>query len=154
MTFITHKSWLQYLPLTPDQAWTFFSDPNNLSKITPPEMDFRIISELPRKVYTGLIIEYKVSPFGNFSLPWVTEIKAVQEGSYFIDEQRFGPYKFWHHQHHFLPQGNGTVMTDILDYRLPGGWIGQWINKLFVERQIENIFAYRKKVLTELFSSS
>ncbi len=151
MTYITNKIWRQVIPLSRDEAWSFFSDPKNLAKITPPEMNFRILSDLPPKVYSGLIIEYRVSPIGWFSLPWVTEIKAVQEGSYFIDEQRFGPYSFWHHQHLFASYAQGTLVTDILHYRLPAGWIGQWINQLMVAKRIEKIFEYRSKVLTDLF---
>lgn len=151
MTYITNKIWRQVIPLSRDEAWSFFSDPKNLAKITPPEMNFRILSDLPPKVYSGLIIEYRVSPIGGLAVPWVTEIKAVQEGDYFIDEQRFGPYSFWHHQHLFASYAQGTLVTDILHYRLPAGWIGQWINQLMVAKRIEKIFEYRSKVLTDLF---
>lgn len=152
MIGLVHKSWKQELPLSQENAWRFFSDPHNLAKITPPDMQFTIVGAVPSKIYTGLIIEYKVSPFGGISMPWVTEIKAVDEGHYFIDEQRFGPYSFWHHQHHFTTHGSGTLMTDILHYRVPGWWLGKWMNDLLIETRIDRIFDYRSKKLTELFS--
>ena len=98
-----------------DTTWKFFSDPGNLSKITPPYMGFSILSpDLPEQIYPGMLIQYQVSPLLNLKLSWVTEITQVVEKRFFIDEQRFGPYKFWHHQHFFLPVNEGTLIKDIV----------------------------------------
>ena len=140
----------QELPISIEKAWEFFSNPANLSKITPGEMNFRILTELPDKIYTGLIIEYKVSPFSGINSSWVTEITSVNEPYFFIDEQRFGPYKFWHHQHIFMETDNGVLMKDIVSYILPFGLIGNMALPL-VRKKLSGIFEYRQKVLKELF---
>lgn len=139
------------LKISLDEAWDFFSNPNNLSKITPPKMNFRIKTELPNKVYSGMIIEYKISPVLKIDMGWVTEIKYVDEPYMFVDEQRFGPYKFWHHKHIFTEVKGGILMQDIVHYALPFGFIGKIVHALFVKREVEKIFEYRNKVLKELF---
>ena len=123
--------------------WKFFSDPRNLSKITPPDMNFKILTEdLPEEIFTGLIIEYEVSPFGNIPVHWVTEITAVEKYKYFIDEQRFGPYKFWHHLHLFESLDGQKIKIGIL---------GQIANALLVRKRLEYIFDYRAKTIAEIF---
>ncbi len=141
----------QKLPIDIDSAWDFFSLPKNLSIITPPEMNFVIKTWLPEKMYAGMIIEYKVSPLMGIPLTWVTEITHVQEKHFFVDEQRVGPYKIWHHQHHFKKIYNGVEMTDILDYKLPSGILGKIINSIYVINKVKSIFDYRKNKLIELF---
>lgn len=105
------------------------------------------------KMYPGMIITYKVSPILGIKLNWMTEITQVMEGKYFIDEQRFGPYKFWHHQHHFKAVEGGTEMLDILTYGLPFGIIGRMANQLFVAGKLQQVFNYRKKKIIELFGA-
>jgi len=143
----------QLLPIPLEEAWSFFSSPMNLAKITPPEMAFTVTSnkEQSEKMYPGMIITYKVSPVFNIKLNWMTEITHVNEGKYFIDEQRFGPYQFWHHQHHFKAVNGGTLMSDILTYGLPFGPIGQLANSIFVGNKVKEIFEFRKKKVIELF---
>jgi ligand-binding SRPBCC domain-containing protein len=143
----------QLLPITIDEAWSFFSSPSNLAKITPPEMAFTVTSDKTQaeRMYPGMIITYKVSPLLNIKLNWMTEITHVAEGEYFIDEQRFGPYEFWHHQHHFKQIEGGTAMHDILTYGLPLGPLGQLANSIFVENKIKQIFEFRKIKVNELF---
>jgi ligand-binding SRPBCC domain-containing protein len=141
----------QQLPIDIDFAWDFFSSPKNLSLITPPEMNFVIKTVLPEKMYAGMFIEYKVSPLLGIPLTWVTEITHVREKEFFVDEQRVGPYKIWHHQHHFKITNNGVEMTDILDYKLPAGILGKLINKLYIGKKVNSIFDYRRKKLIELF---
>lgn len=143
----------QLLPIPLEEAWSFFSSPMNLAKITPPEMAFTVTSnkEQSEKMYPGMIITYKVSPVFNIKLNWMTEITHVNEGKYFIDEQRFGPYQFWHHQHHFKAVNGGTLMSDILTYSLPFGPIGQLANSIFVGNKVKEIFEFRKKKVIELF---
>ncbi|MBN8665942.1 MAG: SRPBCC family protein [Chitinophagales bacterium] len=142
----------QFIPITLDVAWAFFSNPANLQSITPARMNFRIISRHHGDtMYPGQIIEYKVSPLGGISMYWMTEITHVRDRTYFVDEQRFGPYSLWHHQHHFREVPGGVEMTDIVHYKIPLGFIGDWANRLFIRKQLEDIFAYRVKRVEEIF---
>lgn len=145
---------VQNLPVSIEAAWNFFSNPANLQKITPPKMSFKIRSKIDRpSTYAGQIIEYKVSPVFSIPMTWVTEITHVCEPFYFVDEQRKGPYKFWHHQHHFEKIDGGTKMTDIVSYEIPLGPIGDLINTLYIHQQVKNIFTHRSKVLNQLFGT-
>lgn len=142
----------QFIPVTLAEAWAFFSNPANLQSITPARMNFRIISRHHGDtMYPGQIIEYKVSPLGGISMYWMTEITHVRDRTYFVDEQRFGPYSLWHHQHHFKEVPGGVEMTDIVHYKIPLGFIGDWANRLFIRKQLEDIFAYRVKRVEEIF---
>ncbi len=142
----------QELNISLSLAWDYFSSPNNLSNITPPKMGFDITSKVDRKVYQGQIITYKVSPVSFVKTNWVTEITAVKDQQYFIDEQRFGPYAMWHHEHFFesLPNGN-TLMKDKISYKIPFGFLGSIAQNLFVKKQLLSIFEYRKEVLDIIF---
>ena len=139
----------QFLPMTMEAAWAFFSTPANLSKITPKKMNFVITSDLPEKVYPGLIITYKVSPVLGIPMNWVTEITQVKEPFYFVDDQRSGPYSIWHHEHHFEQVENGIMMTDKLFYKVPFGVLGNMLDRVFIHQQVEEIFKYREKFLEE-----
>jgi len=141
----------QLLPLTPAAAWEFFSRPDNLARITPPDLGFEVTSSLPERMYAGAIVSYRVSPFAGLRVPWVTEITHVREPEFFVDEQRSGPYRFWHHQHHFRAVVNGVEMTDLVHYQLPFGAVGGLLAGGLVERRVARIFAFRRRVLTELF---
>lgn len=141
----------QIIPISLDKAWSFFSDPGNLSKITPPWLNLKITSDLLGKMYEGMIISYKVYPFLGIPSNWVTEITSVKEKSFFIDEQRFGPYKFWHHQHHFKEINGGVEMTDIVNYALPFDPFSRMLNNILVEKKVNEIFEFRKEVLNKLF---
>lgn len=134
--------------------WEFISSPTNLEVITPAYMDFKIINKTKQsgKMYAGQIIEYKVSPLLGIKLKWVTEITHVENNSYFVDEQRFGPYTFWHHKHFIKQVDGGIEMTDIVHYKLPLGFMGRLANTLFVKKQLEQIFKYRHQKLEELFN--
>ena len=143
----------QTLPLTPAAAWEFFSRPDNLARITPPDLGFKVTSPLPERMYAGMIVSYRVSPFAGLRVPWVTEITHVREPEFFVDEQRSGPYRFWHHQHHFRTVASGVEMTDLVHYQLPFGAVGDLLAGGLVERRVTAIFAWRRKVLTELFGT-
>lgn len=134
--------------------WEFFSRPENLNKITPPEMSFDILTDVKDvPMYAGMIIRYKVRPIANIPMSWVTEITQCDEGRYFIDEQRFGPYRFWHHQHHFEDLGDGRIrLIDIVHYKVGFGFIGRLMNKIFIQKKQEGIFTHRSKVISELFA--
>ncbi|MGE5480486.1 MAG: SRPBCC family protein [Chloroflexota bacterium] len=142
---------VQSLPISRAEAWAFFTDPLNLSKITPESMSFEILSELPEKIYSGLIIEYFVRPIPGLRVRWITEIKHVEEGKFFIDEQRFGPYKFWYHKHTFESSNEGALMTDEVIYALPFGFLGRLFGSRLVANKLKTIFDYRYKVLKENF---
>jgi ligand-binding SRPBCC domain-containing protein len=143
----------QNIPITLDEAWDFFSSPLNLAKITPKEMKFVVTSNYngDTKMYPGMIITYKVSPLFGIKLNWMTEITHVQPNKYFVDEQRFGPYALWHHQHHFKEIPGGVEMTDILNYAVPYGVIGRITNSLLVGKEVKRIFNYRYKAVEYLF---
>ena len=141
----------QHLPLTIAQAWEFFSNPKNLEKITPPELNLTPDNPVPAKMYPGMIVTYVVRPFPLVRNRWVTEITQVDEPNYFIDEQRFGPYKFWHHQHLFEEKPDGVEATDIIHYGLPFGPLGRMANAVVVRSQLERIFSYRAEVLARTF---
>lgn len=142
----------QVLPITIPEAWEFFSSPHNLSAITPSHLNFQItgISGGDR-VYAGQIIQYRIRLFPFVRVRWVTEITHVQEHRYFVDEQRFGPYALWHHQHHFREVPGGIEMTDEVCYAIPLGVLGRLVNQLFVRRELNAIFDYRRKILETIF---
>jgi ligand-binding SRPBCC domain-containing protein len=141
----------QALPISTQQAWEFLSDPANLKVITPPSMGFHILSGAEKRMYPGQIIQYKVSPFPGYTTKWVTEITHVKEGSYFVDEQRFGPYSLWHHKHFINEIDGGVEMEDIIDYKLPLGLLGQIGHPLVVKNQLKTIFKFREEKLRTLF---
>jgi ligand-binding SRPBCC domain-containing protein len=132
-------------------CWDFFSSPKNLSVITPEKMKFTVLTEQPKTMYEGLMIAYKVSPVLGIPMGWITEIKTVQDGVFFVDEQRKGPYKIWHHEHRFEAVEGGVLMTDIVSYTLPFGFLGKLAHWLFVRKELEAIFEYRFKKVDELF---
>ena len=142
---------VQKLPVQLEEAWNFFSNPYNLKLITPPSMDFRIIAPLHNTIYAGQLIEYTLKPVAGITVYWMTEITQIDERKYFIDEQRCGPYSLWHHQHHFKEIEGGTEMTDIVHYRNPLGVLGNIANKIFVKKQLKNIFDYRFSEIEKMF---
>lgn len=149
---IYEKRWTTWLPVTLDEAWAFFSRPENLDRITPEDMSFEILSDVAGvEMYAGMIVCYKVRPIFNIPMNWVTEITHVADRKYFIDEQRFGPYALWHHQHHFEEKDGGVLMTDILHYAIPFGPIGRLANAILVDKRVEEIFSYREQVIDQIF---
>lgn len=148
---IYRLEYTQVIPVDKTECWKFFSDPKNLQKITPPDMGFEILSELPEHVYAGQIIMYKIKILPGIKIRWATEITHVKEGEYFVDEQRFGPYKFWHHQHIFTQTAKGIKATDIIHYAIPAGIIGRLMNSLIIRKKLESIFSFRKMYLENYF---
>jgi len=136
-----------------EEVWDFFSSPANLKKITPPAMGFNIITGGDGKMYPGQIISYKVKPVARIPLTWVTEITHVEQLKFFVDEQRFGPYSMWHHEHHFREVEQGVEMTDIVTYVLPFGFLGRIAHALFVKNKVQQIFEYRSKVMNQFFET-
>jgi ligand-binding SRPBCC domain-containing protein len=151
---VHHLKQSQTLPVDREVLWEFISVPQNLNKITPPDMAFEIIGEPPEKTYTGLLLEYRVKvPLLGWST-WLTEIKYVEEGVSFMDEQRVGPYKLWLHTHKLEDVDGGTRMTDDIRYLVPFGPIGLLANALFVGRTLRRIFDYRRVKMEEIFGKA
>ena len=144
----------QVIPVKLNLVWDFFTSPSNLVKITPPWIDFHVTSAFVEKVYAGQIIEYKVNGLPGISMYWMTEITHVDEGKYFVDEQRYGPYSMWHHEHHFKDEGDSVEMTDIIHYKIPYWFLGDIANILFVKKQIKKIFNYRYGAVEKLLVKS
>ncbi|MEO5754225.1 MAG: SRPBCC family protein [Chthoniobacterales bacterium] len=137
----------QMVSLGLDECWRFFSDPRNLKKITPPEMNFVIKSRLPAEVHPGLMIEYTVAPLLGIPLTWLTEIVSVDAPHRFVDEQRVGPYRLWHHEHYFQEVESGTEVHDLVTYVPPLGPLGALLNRWLIRPQLERIFDYRREHL-------
>ncbi len=144
---------VQKLPISIDKAWEFLSSPSNLKIITPPHMGFIIHSGFSEgeKMYAGMVINYTVKPVLGLPMSWVTEITHVEKPNYFVDEQRFGPYSFWHHKHFLKAIPGGVEMKDIIDYKSPFGPIGDLMNIILIKGQLKNIFDFRNKKLIEIF---
>jgi ligand-binding SRPBCC domain-containing protein len=135
-----------------DRAWAFFSDPRNLARITPPEMAFRIRTDLrPNEFYEGMRIEYLVRPIPPLRMRWVSEIREVDAPHHFTDVQVRGPYAHWVHRHAFSPVENGVRMDDRVLYRMPFGWLGRVLHTFVIRKKLEDIFEYRSKQIQVLF---
>lgn len=144
-----HKK--QKLPISLETAWEFLSDPKNLKSITPDYMGFEILSGADRPMYEGQLIQYIVTPILGIKTKWVTEITHAKHLQYFVDEQRFGPYALWHHKHFINEIKDGVEMEDIVDYKVPLGFLGQLVHPFLVKPKLEEIFTYRTKKLEEMF---
>jgi ligand-binding SRPBCC domain-containing protein len=151
---VKKKEWKQFVPRPLDEIWQFFSRPENLNAMTPDGVKFEILSDIAGvDMYEGMVILYKIQPLA-FAPPmnWMTEITHIHPKKYFVDDQRFGPYALWHHEHHFEEVPEGVMMTDLLHYKVPFGPIGSLANALFVESKVDEIFSYRKQAVEQLFS--
>ncbi len=134
-----------------DVAWDFFSKPDNLKEITPSNLGFQILSKHHgSRMYAGQIIEYKVKPILGIPLYWMTEITQVVDKQFFIDEQRYGPYSLWHHQHHFKEIEGGIEMTDIVHYKIPFWFLGDIANAILVKSELKKIFGFRFRKAEEV----
>ena len=143
----------QTLPVSLETCWEFFSNPQNLEKITPPHMGFQITSPRQAKMCQGQIITYKIGIFPGIKMNWVTEITNVIPRERFVDEQRFGPYRMWHHEHIFEKKAGSTLMTDRVHYRLPFSAFQKLVHPLLIKPQLQNIFIHREKKIKELFQN-
>ncbi len=141
----------QFVKTDLQTCWDFFSSPANLKRITPDYMGFDVKTEVPAQMYEGLIIAYTVKPLFGIPVEWVTEITHVKDKAFFVDEQRKGPYTMWHHEHHFKEVEGGVEMTDIVSYIIPLGFLGKLVQPFLVKPKLEEIFAYRFKIVEEVF---
>jgi ligand-binding SRPBCC domain-containing protein len=143
----------QHLSISLAEAWSFFSSPLNLPDITPPWLAFSLTSGGSETMYPGMIITYCLKPLMGVPVCWVSEITHVAEPHFFVDEQRIGPYRFWHHQHFFREGSDGVDMTDIVHYALGWSPLGELAHRFVVRRKLESIFDYRRLRLAEIFPS-
>lgn len=143
----------QFLKTTLAKAWAFFSTPENLNLMTPDYLHFEAVTPVPEESYQGLIIIYRLRPFGNIPFEWVTEIAHMKKPDFFVDEQRRGPYSFWHHQHIFKKVAGGVEMTDIVHYAMPAiPVVSPILHRFFIRPRLENIFHYRYQKMEEVFN--
>lgn len=143
----------QTLPVSLESAWEFFSDPGNLCRITPQWLRFKVTCGQPEPMYAGQILTYTVQALPGVTTSWITEITHVDKPFFFVDEQRMGPYAFWHHQHRFREEDGRVLMQDIVSYALPLGPLGELLHRLFVRRRLAAIFDFRQEVLEGMFSA-
>ena len=141
---------IQKLPISISDSWSFFSNPKNLSKITPKHMNFSILTDF-NKMYEGQLIKYRVSPFPFFRVGWTTKITLVEEPFRFVDTQKTGPFSIWEHEHKFEKSDNGIIAYDIVKFKLPLGLLGRIFGSSLVKFQLKKIFEYREKELNKIF---
>ena len=143
------------VPVGLEEAWNFFSNPDNLQKLTPTDIGFEPKTKSqPKAMYPGFFITYRVAPLLGIKMTWATEITQVQHQQYFVDEQRLGPYKIWHHEHHFEAiYEHSTKVTDIIHYALPLGFLGKMAHPIVIKPKLTEIFDFRKKRIEEIFGS-
>lgn len=144
----------QLLPIDINKAWEFFSSPKNLSLITPPDMKFKIRTALTNEeIYEGMLIDYSVRPLFGIPMHWQTEISKIEKPFIFTDRQTTGPYTLWEHTHLFTETTRGTLMEDVVNYKLPLGIVGTLTHWLLVQKRIAHIFNYRRETLTKIFEN-
>jgi len=141
----------QFLPITLEEAWPFFSTPRNLERITPAFLNFEITSEVPDDIYPGLIITYRIAAVAGVPMTWATEIKHVERLRRFVDEQRIGPYRFWFHEHTFRAVRGGIEMEDTVHYAMPWGLFGRLVHGVFIRARLNAIFDFRREYLASLW---
>jgi len=149
--YTLHKK--QKLPISLDEAWEFLCNPANLEKLTPTDMGMQIISGADRPMYAGQLLQYRVTPLPGFKTKWVSEITQYEDKKYFVDIQLYGPYALWHHKHFVHEIDGGVEMEDIIDYKVPLGFLGQLVHPFLVKPKLESIFNYRKEQLEKLFGT-
>ena len=145
----------QLVAMPQERCWRFFSDPGNLAQITPPALGFQVLSKMPSEIHPGMMIRYRVSPLLNVPVTWVTEITHVHAPHYFVDEQRVGPYRMWHHEHTFRAvDAEQTEVHDLVHYVPPLGPLGAILNRLAIRPQLERIFDFREARLRAITGAS
>ena len=136
-----------------EEAWRFLRDPANLNKITPDDLDFKIISPIPAIMFNGMIIEYRIKiPFWGIQ-QWVAEMKHIREFHSFVDEQRIGPYTFWYHYHELIEVESGVRLIDRVNYEVPWSFAGRLLHIMVIRKILNRIFDYRCEQLERMFNS-
>ncbi|MCE3294938.1 MAG: hypothetical protein K0R65_652 [Crocinitomicaceae bacterium] len=144
----------QIIPSDLNTCWEFFMKPGCLEQITPANVRVKTISDVPERLFEGLIIEYRMQPLLRIPVRWVTEIKTVKYQSFFVDIQLRGPYRSWHHEHHFREVEGGVEMTDLVSYAMPFGFIGEIMHRLIVRNKLEAIFDHRRSSIERIFGKA
>ena len=139
------------LPISIEEAWDFFSNPNNLSKIMPTNMGFKVIEGATLPLYEGQIIAYTVTPLPLFKTSWVSEINHINKPHFFVDTQLEGPYKIWHHKHFLKEIDGGTEITDVVHYQVPFGLLGRLLHPIIIKPKLNKIFKHREQQIAQLF---
>ena len=137
-------------PVPIEAAFAFFENPRNLERLTPPWLNFKILSTEPLEMRKGAEIVYRIKWCG-VPLAWRTVISEYEPGHRFVDEQAAGPYRLWRHVHTFEPSAEGTVVRDRVEYALPFGILGRMVHRLLIRRHLDRIFDYRREALREVF---
>ena len=143
----------QLVLLPKHQVFPFFADPSNLERLTPPSLRFTILTPKPIPMKAGTLIDYRLRLFG-VPFKWRTLIEAYEPGESFIDRQLRGPYRLWRHLHTFEETSKGTMVRDRVEYELPFGVLGELTRRLFVGRQLETIFAFRRTAIEDVFKTA
>lgn len=148
--YVLHRRQKIKAPLK--RVFEFFQSPENLERITPRSVGFRILTPKPITMQVGTVLDYTIRLFG-LPVRWTTLISEYDPPQRFADVALKGPYRFWHHTHTFEVDGDATVMTDEVNYALPFGWLGRLAHALWVKRQLQNIFDYRGKVIATVMGT-
>lgn len=143
----------QKLPITIEEAWDFLSDPTQLETITSSDMEFKTVTPLPEKMYEGMLMHYQIAPLAGIRLNWVTQITHIEKGVRFIDEQRLGPFRFWHHEHRLIEMDDGIVMQDIVHYVMPFSFIGRIAHWTSIRKLLESLFKFRTEQIETYFNN-
>lgn len=150
---MTHELHLtQFIPAGIEPVWKFFATPDNLNTLTPPELRFETLTK-QETMYAGQMIAYRIRILPGVRVHWLTEITHVREGAYFVDEQRSGPYRLWHHEHHFREANGGVEMTDHITYSLPFAPFSGPVHQWWVKPMLNRIFAFRRGKIASIFQS-
>lgn len=139
------------LPIPIEEAWDFFSNPNNLGKIMPIDMAFKVVEGATLPLYEGQIIQYSVTPLPLFKTTWISEINHINKPYFFVDTQLEGPYKLWHHKHFLEATATGTKIKDVVHYQVPLGLLGRLLHPFIIKPKLDKIFEYRAKQIKALF---
>ena len=148
---IFHLHREQFVPGDPAVIWEFFATPRNLDRLTSPHLRFRIVGDVAPRMFAGQLIEYRVGIVPGLWTRWLTEITHVREGEFFVDEQRIGPYRLWHHQHLFATAPGGVRMTDHVTYDPGWGPLGTLAHAAWIRRKLAGIFDHRARQTAALF---
>ena len=136
-----------WLPRPPEEVFPFFADAGNLERLTPPLLNFQILTPRPIEMRAGTLIDYRLRIRG-IPVRWRSEITVWEPQRRFVDEQRRGPYRLWHHEHTFEPRDGGTLCCDTVRYAVVFDFL---VHRVLVRPDIERIFAFRQEKLREVF---
>ena len=139
------------IPRPLEEVFDFFSKAENLEKITPPSLSFKILSAGPIEMKKGALIDYRIRLLG-IPFFWRTEITEWEPMHRFADKQLKGPYRLWNHEHSFESHPDGTLMRDVVHYGVPGWIFESIVQRLFVGPRVKEIFAFRNESIKALFA--